>query len=32
MGEKARAFYYPEAAKTIAQAVLKLGNKEKLSE
>jgi len=30
MGEKARAFYHPNAAQIIAQAVLKLGNKEKL--
>ncbi|MBM3256413.1 MAG: undecaprenyldiphospho-muramoylpentapeptide beta-N-acetylglucosaminyltransferase [Candidatus Moranbacteria bacterium] len=30
MGEKAYAFYYPDAAKIIAQSVLKLGNKEKL--
>lgn len=30
MGEKARAFYHTDAAKKIAEAVLKLGNKEKL--
>jgi UDP-N-acetylglucosamine--N-acetylmuramyl-(pentapeptide) pyrophosphoryl-undecaprenol N-acetylglucosamine transferase len=30
MGEKARGYHYPDAAKILAEAVLKLGNKEKL--
>lgn len=30
MGEKSRAFYHSDAAQKIAEAVLKLGNKEKL--
>lgn len=30
MGEKVRAFYHPDAPQKIADAVLKLGNKEKL--
>jgi len=30
MGERSRIFYHPEAAKKIAEIVLKLGNKEKL--